>query len=152
VNKREELLSGFTLLELAITAAILGLAACGIFSLLISSATLADSAGNITIMSNVAKQEFENNIQRANFDTLNTYSRLPPNVPAGTSLVCYVQDHPTVNDIKIVRIVVSYRGKSNRVIGEDQNLNGVLDGGEDRDANGRLSSLCEMTTFVARTQ
>jgi hypothetical protein len=46
--------------------------------------------------------------------------------------------------------VVCYREKPNRVIGEDINLNGILDGGEDLNGDGRLSSLCEITYFIGR--
>ncbi|NQT96077.1 MAG: hypothetical protein HQ572_06455 [Candidatus Omnitrophica bacterium] len=151
-SRRRIFFAGLTLVELTIAIAIFVIAACGIVSLFISCATFTDSAGNITRMTNVARQELEDNVRSANFATLNTYSQLPPNVPPRTSLACYVQNHPTVNDIKQVIIVVCYEEKSNRVLGEDQNLNGVLDGGEDSDGNGRLSSLCEVATYIARTE
>jgi len=142
----------FTLLELALAIAIFVIAACGILSLFISSATVAESAGNVTRAINLAREELENNIRQANFANLASYSLLPPNIPNDMSLVCYVQNHPTLNDLRQVTIVVSYRGKSRRVMGEDENLNGVLDGGEDTDGNGRLSSLCEISTFIPRQE
>ena len=58
---------GFTLLELAIAVAIFILAICGIISLFVSLSGLADSAGNITRMVNVARGEFETNIRNVNF-------------------------------------------------------------------------------------
>jgi len=125
-------------------------AACGIVSIFLACATLTDSAGDITQMANLARGEYENNVKRANFDTLANYSLLPPNVPNNSSLACYVQNHPTITDVREVILVPSFRGKSNRVVGEDQNLNGVLDGGEDTDGNGRLSSIYEIVTYVMR--
>jgi len=142
----------FTLLELALAIAIFVIAACGILSLFISSATIAESAGNVTRAINVAREELENNVKQANFATLTNYSLLPPNIPNEMSLACYVQNHPTLNDIRQVTIVVSHRGKSQHVIGEDENLNGLLDGGEDTNGDGRLSSLCEISTFIARQE
>ncbi len=55
-------------------------------------------------------------------------------------------------DLKNVRAAVAFSSR-NRVFGEDQNLNGVLDNGED-DAmyggiNGRLNSQVETATLVA---
>jgi hypothetical protein len=55
-------------------------------------------------------------------------------------------------DLKNVRAAVAFSSR-NRVFGEDQNLNGVLDSGED-DAmyggiNGRLNSQVETATLVA---
>ena len=143
---------GFTLLELVIAVAIFILAICGIISLFVSLSGLADSAGNITRMVNVARGEFETNIRNANFDSLATYSLLPPAIPNNMSLICYIQNHPTVNDVKQVLLVVSYRHRGNYVFGEDKNINGVLDGGEDTDGNGRLSSICEIATFVKREE
>ena len=143
---------GFTLLELAIAVAIFILAICGIISLFVSLSGLADSAGNITRMVNVARGEFETNIRNANFDSLATYSLLPPAIPNNMSLICYIQNHPTIKDVKQVLLVVSYRQRGNYVFGEDKNINGILDGGEDTDGNGRLSSICEIATFIKREE
>jgi prepilin-type N-terminal cleavage/methylation domain-containing protein len=142
----------FTLLELAIAVAIFVIAACGILSLYVSCSTLTDSAGNITSCINRARQEFEDAILRADFETLSDYTLLPPNVPNGMSLICTVSDHPTIADVKQVRIVVNARGKSNRVTGEDENVNAHLDGGEDINGDGRLTSPCEIVTFITRTE
>lgn len=145
-------LKGLTLFELAISIAIFVIAACGILSLFISLSTLTESAGNVSIMSNLARGEMEGSVMVADFETLNSYALLPPAVPANTSLTCYVQDHPTINNVKQALVVVSYRQKSSRVIGEDRNLNGILDAGEDTNGDGRLSSLCELATFVIRKE
>ena len=58
-------------------------------------------------------------------------------------------------DLKEVRIVASFRfkrGDLERVIGEDQNLDGDLDAGEGEDTNGnnRLDSPVEIVTLIAR--
>ena len=145
---------GFTLLELAIAVAIFILAICGIISLFVSLSGFTESAGNITRMINVARGEFETNIRNANFDSLANYSLLPPAIPNNMSLICYVQNYPTnppiINDVKQVLLVVNYRQRGNYVFGEDKNVNGILDDGEDTDGNGRLSSICEIATFVKR--
>ena len=119
---------GFTLLELGIAVAIFALGACSTLSLFILNNTTADAAGLITTSMNLARQEIENNIWLSDYTTLNSYFRLPPAVPLNTSLVCYVTDR---GNFKEVRVVVCYRQKSNNVIGEDDNLNGVLDPTED---------------------
>ena len=143
-------LTGFTLAELAIAAAIFAIAATGILSVFISSASLSESAGNITRMTNLAREEIEDTIKSTRFDNLVSYVKLPPAVPNDTSLACYVTPHPAIANLRQVTVVVCYREKQNRVIGEDQNLNGILDGGEDLNGDGRLSSLVEITTFVSR--
>ena len=143
---------GLTLFELAIAIAIFVLAASGIFSLLIACSTITESSGNISRMINIAREELENNVMTANFVNLATYAVLPPDIPADTSLACYIQNHPTILGVKQATIVVCYKEKPDRVIGEDQNLNGALDGGEDLNGDGRLSSPCEIATFIMRTE
>ncbi|MFC1806854.1 type II secretion system protein J [Candidatus Omnitrophota bacterium] len=146
---------GFTLIEIMFAMAIFALAACGTMSLFISAATIKDSAGYSTLMSNRTRQEIEDAIWQSDFSSLNSYVLLPPAVPNDTSLVCYVTNHnsgfcPNQGNLKEVRLVLSYREKERRVRGEDQNLNGVLDGGEDLNGDGRLSSPVEIVTYVAR--
>jgi len=49
-----------------------------------------------------------------------------------------------------IEIVVSWLNQFNRVIGEDQDLDGVLDAGEDLNNNGKLDSVVEMVSLVAK--
>jgi prepilin-type N-terminal cleavage/methylation domain-containing protein len=142
--------SGFTLAELAIATAIFAIAATGILSVFISSAAISESAGDITSMINLAREEIEDSIKGTQFDNLGNYNKVFPNIPADTSLACYVSNHPAIANLKQATVVICYRGRSNRVIGEDSNLNGVMDSGEDLDNNGRLSSLSEVTYFIGR--
>ena len=144
------------MLELTIAIAIFALAASGIMSVFISSATLTDSAGFVTSMANRARQELEGAIWNRNFDNLMNYSILvgPLN---RMSMVCYVQRHNSVfcqdqNNLREVRIVVTYEERQRRIIGEDRNFNGALDGGEDINGDGRLTSPCEIVTFATRRQ
>jgi hypothetical protein len=55
----------------------------------------------------------------------------------------------TYSDLKRVRLTVSFRSR-NRVIGEDSNLNGILDAGEDSNGNGRLDSPAEVISLIAK--
>lgn len=53
----------------------------------------------------------------------------------------------TLDDALKITVVVSVKAK-NRVVGEDQNLNGSLDGTEDTNNNGILDSPISLTTIV----
>ena len=143
---------GFTLLELSIAIAIYSLVACGILSLFISSSAQSESAGNITAGINLARKELEDVVRRTNFAALSDYSKVSPAIPNDMSLACYVNSHPTMSDIKIVRIVVCYREKGNRIMGEDTNLDGNLSAGEDINGDNRLTSPTELATYIARTE
>jgi hypothetical protein len=49
-----------------------------------------------------------------------------------------------------IRIVACWRNQNGRVIGEDKNLNGTLDAGEDLDGNGLIDSPAVIESYVAR--
>lgn len=157
LNEKISKRAGFTLFELALAVAIFGSAAVGTLSLYISCAALTESAGNITRMMNRARQELESVVFRRNFAALSSYSVVSPQPLAPLrnremSVACYVRDHPTVSDLKEVRIVISYREKSNRIIGGDKDLDGVADPGDDINSDGELISPCEIATFITRKE
>ena len=60
--------------------------------------------------------------------------------------VSYVDN--TNADLFEITVVFCWRQKNGRVIGEDQNLNGQLDGGEDANGNGRLDSPVEVVSYI----
>ena len=63
--------------------------------------------------------------------------------------VVEVTDNLGYADLTRVRIVSSLKSRG-RIIGEDQDLDGVLDFGEDANANGRLDSPIELVTLIAQ--
>ena len=80
----------------------------------------------------------------------------PTNFPLDGSAVYYVQQMfdttPAVlADLVRVEVIVSFRA-GNRVVGEDQNLDGILDAGEDTDGSGTLSSSVSLTTLIMRPE
>jgi len=54
-----------------------------------------------------------------------------------------------LTDALNVTVLVSVKAK-NQVVGEDKNLNGVLDSGEDSNGNGRLDSPVSLSTVVVQ--
>ena len=56
----------------------------------------------------------------------------------------------TQADLADVTVTVCYRGRSGRVMGEDQDLDGVLSGAEDINQNGLIDSPINFHTLVAR--
>ncbi len=54
-------------------------------------------------------------------------------------------------DLLRVTIVFCWREKNGRIMGEDTNINGVLNAGEDANGNGALDSPVEMTTYIYDT-
>jgi len=51
-----------------------------------------------------------------------------------------------------VILTVSWKQRDGRIIGEDLNLNGILDAGEDANSNGRLDSPSELRSLISETR
>jgi len=61
--------------------------------------------------------------------------------------VVYVEREGGRNDLLRVRVVICFRA-GRRIVGEDLDLDGVLDAGEDVNGNGRIDSPVELVTLV----
>lgn len=149
VNKRK---SGFTLLELMIGAAVLVIALSGLLSIFANLISLNENARNLTLGMTACQDKLEE-IRKADFSTAYTVFNNTHFNPAGFNPVeaegtVYVNNaNPALLNICVT---VSWRTRSNRVFGEDKNLNGILDAGEDADGNDRLSSPAEIITLMAQ--
>jgi len=53
------------------------------------------------------------------------------------------------SDLKRIRLIGCFKSRQ-RIIGEDKDLDGILDTGEDSNGNGRLDSPLEIVTLIAR--
>ena len=147
---KNPLQKGFVLVEVILAAALLVLVAVGIFQLLLYCPILSKSAGNATIALQEAQKTMEN---IRNTD----YTLIPTNYGAGGTPgntfnlinvtgkgIIYI-DSLNSGDLLKITIAVSWRDQNKRVIGEDKDLDGVLDGGEDLNGDGRLSSAYGVT-------
>ena len=146
--------SGFTLLELLITTGVMMVAIAGLLQLFVGCLWQSESSGKLTGAMAEAYGKWEE-VQATNFDNIiPNFSKggVPGNVfplatTAGNGAVYLQAISP---DVLQVDIVVSWRDKGNDVVGEDKNLNGILDGGEDLNNNGRLDSPTSLTALIAR--
>jgi len=160
---------GFTLTEVLVAVAILAFSLCGILLTYINMFIWSDLSRDFTLATNAVQAKMEE-VEKAGFSCLDTSHCNGCNCPSLTSCPSFrdgctfditgfagsnakgvisvaATDYP---DLMRVRIVASFKSR-NRVIGEDNNLNGVLDAGEDiSPANTRLDSPIEMVTLVSR--
>lgn len=148
--------NGFTLVELMLTTAILAIAIIGVFSIYNASIVLSDMAGALTQMANIARYKLES-LYTENFDSLDNHNGETFNLSGFGSDTLAVKEAKGVYKIssyspnlKRVTASITYKTKGGRIIGEDSNLNGVLDLGEDINGDSRLSSPVELTTIIAR--
>ena len=142
---------GFTLLELMIGASVLVVALVGLIAAFSGCFTLNETARNTTIAINGAQDRIEwiRNItfdQIANQDGTNfEIDGLPDGDSEG------IVEVDSINpDLYRITITISWRQKGGRIFGEDTNLNGAFEAGEDVNENGRLDSPVRLVTLIAR--
>lgn len=143
LNKRNR--SGLTLIEVITAAAIFAFCLSGLLLTYINLFTLTDLTRDFTIATNAMQSRMEE-IKRVPFINLGSLENATFAV-AGFSTedatgITRVTD-TAYSDLKEVRLIVSFRSR-NRVIGPDQNLNGLLNASESAG-----SSPCELATYIA---
>ncbi len=139
---------GFTLLETILAAGILVFALCSIAATFITCYTLDETSKNINIATNAAESLMEQIRCDSFAQIVGDYSGLvfAVNAIPLSKGVVYVDD--TNPELLIVTISVCWKQGASRVIGEDTNLNGVLDAGEDKNGNGIIDSPVELITMI----
>lgn len=142
---------GFTLVEVLLAVSILAFGLCSILITYMNMIVLSDLSRDFTKASNGLQLKLEE-IKRTSFTGLSALNGIRFELNGFSSSdaegIVEVQD-ATYSDLKRVRIVVSFRSH-NRIIGEDANLNGVLNAGEDSNGNGRLDSPLELVSLIAK--
>ena len=147
---------GFTLVELLVAVAIVAFAVCGILSLYVACFGLTKTSRNMSIATNAAQALMEQ-IRSSDFNSIvDTYDGMTFTVNSipNSKGVVYVNDTidavlGTNPDLLKVTISVCWK-QGSVVIGEDKNLNGVLNAGEDTAPfNGIIDSPVEIVTQIA---
>lgn len=158
-NTKNNSLTGFTLMELMIAALILSLAIVGLLGSYISCMQLTEIMRNTSIAMNAVQAKAEEIVRQSqqpitelhNFNTLKVDYDLVSFTPLRLNGigVSYVDD--TNPDLLKITVSLSWRQSRGMVIGEDKNLNGQWDSGEDTlIANNILDSPAEIVTYIAK--
>jgi len=146
--------SGISLTEILICAGILVTVLTGMFRLFIYSTELNDMSRNITVAMSEVQGKVEE-IRNYNFNLLTT-DYVSSGTPGDKFILSQVTGMGVIaidaSNSKLlgIRIVACWRNQNGRVIGEDQNLNGTLDTGEDLNGNGAIDSPAVIETYVPR--
>ena len=140
-------------MEVLLAVSILAFCLCGILITYMNMFVLSDLTRNFTKVSNGLQLKLEE-IKRMSFTGLSALNgtRFELNGFASSDAegVVEVSDADAMYpDLKRVRIIVSFRSH-NRIIGEDTNLNGILNAGEDVNGNARLDSSLELVSLIAK--
>lgn len=144
--------SGFTLLELMIGVGVLIVALAGLLGVFAHMISLNEESGKLSlaVAACQAKLEEIRNSSFTNVYTTYNGANFNPNGFSSGEAKGAVSINNSNPDLLQVFVSVSWRTRSNRVIGEDRNLNGVCDTGEDLNGNLRLDSPGQITTLMAQ--
>lgn len=136
----------FSLPELLVASAIMLSIFAGTMAAIMKCMELAEMTRNSS-MAVMALKNKVMEVEDADFaQVFNTYHNVSFTIPDINGIgVTYVDN--TNADLLEVTAVFSWRQQNGRTMGEDQDLDGQLDAGEDLNGNGRLDSLVEVTTF-----
>jgi len=142
---------GFTLIEVMIAAAILAIVLCGLLVTYIRCFELISTSRNLTFAVNAAQRKIEE-MRDYTFSQIytdyNNQNFTVDEIGAGNSRgVIYVDNSDPV--LLKVTISVCWRQQGSRIIGEDLNLNGILDPGEDLNGNNMIDSPAQLVTLIA---
>ena len=140
---------GLSLVEVLIATGILAFVLCAVLYVYTLCSALITTSKNVNIATNAALGLMEE-IRCSSFaDIPEDYNGLIfmlNDVPESRGVVYVYDANP---ELLTVTISVCWRQNADRVIGEDVNLNGVLDENEDANDNGIIDSPVEMVTRIA---
>ena len=140
----------FSLSELMIAALVFSATFAGIIMVFFRCIELSELARNSSAAVNAVKSRIAT-IENTAFDQIvSTYNNttFTTNGVNGTGIT-YVTSLDA--DLLRVTLVFSWREKNGRAMGEDTDINGTLNAGEDANGNGVLDSPVEMTTYIYDT-
>ena len=128
-------------------------AVVGIYAGYVSCFELAETSKNLTRFVNAAQRKMEE-IKSSSFGSISSYngSFIPDYLPdyvSGDSRG-FVNVDSTNASLLEVTVSVCWRQRSGRVVGEDRDLDGVIDSGEDVAGDGIIDSPAQLVTKIAQ--
>jgi prepilin-type N-terminal cleavage/methylation domain-containing protein len=141
---------GLTLVEVMVAAGIMASCLAGLLMTYMNLFTLTDFTRDYTLATNAMQARMEE-IKRVSFANLSALDGAAFNITGfsagnatGVSQVTIPPSGTTYTDLAQVRLVVTFKSKG-RIIGEDRNLDGVLNASEEANSTGKP----DLVTFIA---
>jgi len=145
---------GFTLVEVLVATGLLVIVLAGLVGLFVYCSMLSELSGDMTMVMSELQGKWEE-IRNHDYDLVVTdYSAggTPGNIFNLTQVnakgVIYIDANNP--DLLVIKIIASWQTRNNRIMGEDQNLNGILDAGEDQNGNGEIDSSTSVLSMIAK--
>ncbi len=147
MQHHESYRSGLTLVEVIIATAVFLTAAVGILYSFAKCLELNELGRGTTVAIQSMKNKMET-IKSSDFSQIYTTFNNTTFLITGLNGIGVVYVDNSNAHLLEVRVVFCWRLPNGRVIGEDLNLNGVLDTGEDKNGNGEIDSYAQMVTRI----
>ena len=145
---------GFSLVELVVTVGIMAFAIVSMMQLYIYTSIQTELARHQTAAIIEAQNKIEE-IRNYTYDNIVTDYSLGGSLGNTFNLtlldgkgVIYIDNSNT--ELLVLEAVVSWEDKLNRIVGEDLDLDGVLDAGEDINGNAKIDSPARVMSMVTR--
>lgn len=136
--------SGFTLAELLIATVLMAVIFTGVLMTILKCMELTDIARNSSAAVVAAKNKMMEIENTSYASIVGTYHNVPFTVDGFNAKgVSYAT---SASQLITITAAVCWKQPNGRVFGEDSDLDGVLDAGEDRNGNGRIDSVVQVTT------
>lgn len=146
-HKKEISQSGFTLVELLVASMILIITIVGILISYIRSLELAEMSRNSSVAINASRSRIEQ-MKNTDFAQIVTnFNNVTYTVPGFSGIgVSYV----TTVSANLIQVTATFcwQQRNGRVVGEDKDLDGAVDAGEDTNGNGRLDSPTQIISDI----
>lgn len=138
---------GFTLVELMVAAVIFVLAFVVILLSYIRCMELSEMSRNSSTALAAAKTRIEQIKDTAFSDIFVAYNNAAFDVTGVNGKGVSYVDNTNANLLKVT-VTVCWKQKRGLIVGEDLDLDGQLDGGEDQNGNSLLDSPVQLVTYV----
>ena len=152
IYNRNRVSNGFSLIELMLSTTILIIILVGLLYTYVACFELNEFSKNLTLINNGLQAELEY-VRETPFDSLTALDGQTFSLngfPNGSAIGAIEVYNSIYDDLKYVRLVACWRQKSQRIIGEDKNLDGILQNSEDIDGDTILDSPAELSTLISK--
>jgi prepilin-type N-terminal cleavage/methylation domain-containing protein len=149
-RKRKQ--QGFTLIELLVVVGILAVVILGLIQTFLLGSVLADLSNKKTIAVGEAQDKLEEILNHTFSTIIVDYGA--GGTPGNTFSLSQITGKGVVTVTSVsatllqVDVVICFQYRNGRVFGEDLDLDGVLDPGEDTNGNGVIDSAVRLTTYI----
>jgi len=145
---------GFTLVEVLVATGLLVIVLAGLVGLFVYCSMLSELSGDMTMVMSELQGKWEE-IRNHDYDLIvSDYSS--GGTPGNTFDLTQVNAQGVIYidaanpELLVVKIVASWQARNDRIMGEDQNLNGILDAGEDQNGNGEIDSSTSLVSMITQ--